>query len=248
MFEPLECENLERVYFCYSNENIKNLIENNYKLIIDTENYHLSPISEIDNLPKDSFKIIFTDDLMTVSEYICKVGSSFTFWEKSNHNGIFIINTNRNSELLHSFLYDNSRYNIINLDYKDIQFKEYIKWLILLFSSSHLLCTRADFYDIADFLICSGVSTLHIKSSLETDNIDNVINAVKDNHRNHSHCLFLFANESTSDVWSRASTLYFEDFDIKSDIRLWGCLVEPNFNLENKFIAVSIIPYSYQKS
>lgn len=249
MFTPIpESDHPERVYFCYSNENIKSLIKKSYKLITNTENYFLSSILEVDDLPKDSFKIIFTDDLMIVSDYICVETYENSLFKQLNDKNTFIININKDTPLLNSFAFSKERRNIVNLDYKSNDFEEYLKWLILLFSSASSLSGRTDVYDIADFCSYIGISALTLRHA-EGNDIDNVINKIIDNDNTNPHYLFvLFKEFETPDIddFARARDLYFRD--LSNDIQLWSCIGEANFNLEHKFVAISIIPYSYQKS
>lgn len=243
-----EWEYISRVYFCYSNENIKSLIEKNYKLITNTEDYFLSSVSELDSLPKDSFKIIFTDDLMIVSDYICIETYENSLFKLLTNKKILIININKNTPLLNSFAFSKERRNIVNLDYKSNDFEEYLKWLILLFSSAPSLSGRTDVYDIADWCSYIGISTLTLRHA-EGNNIDNVINKIIDNDNTNPHYLFVLCKEfETPDIddFVRARDLYFRD--LSDDIHACSCVGEANFNLGHKFVAISIIPYSYQKS
>lgn len=247
MFEPVELEYPERIYFCYSNENIKSLIEKNYKLITNTEDYFLSSVSELDSLPKESFKVVFTDDLMMVSEYICIESPEHSLFALLSNKKTLIININKNTPLLNSFTFSKERMNIVNLDYKSNDFEEYLKWLILLFSSSPSLSGRTDVYDIADFCSYIGISTLTLRHA-EGNDIDNVINKIIDNDNENPHYLFVLYKKFTFDIndFTRARDLYFRD--LSDDIHSWICVGEANFNLGHKFVAISIIPYSYQKS
>lgn len=243
-----EWEYISRVYFCYSNENIKSLIEKHYKLITNAEDCFLSPLSELDSLPKESFKVIFTDDLMAVSDYIY-VENQYALYHLLSDKRILIININKNTPLLSSFAFSEERRNIVNLDYKSNDFEEYLKWLILLFSSSRALSGRTDVEEVALFCCASGISTITLKHA-EGNDIYNVINKIIDNDNENPHYLFVLCKKLDKtfdhDDYLRAQELYFRN--LSDDIRVWSCVGDANFNLENKYIAISIIPYSYQKS
>lgn len=242
-----EWEYVSRVYFCYSNENIKSLIEKHYKLITNAEDCFLSPLSELDSLPKESFKVIFTDDLIAVSDYICVETYESSLFQQLCNKKTFIININKDTLLLNSFAFSKERRNIVNLDYKSNDFEEYLKWLILLFSSASSLSGRTDVYDIADFCSDIGISALKLRHT-EGNDIYNVINKIIDNDNETPHYLFVLCKKLDKtfdhDDYLRAQELYFRN--LSDDIRVWSCVGDANFNLENKYIAISIIPYSYQ--